>query len=61
MDLGEFGLVNPGTKVMKLVSCALAAQDEDAFVSRRCCAQVKKLGKDPEIVITIPKRCRIAD
>ncbi|MFS7968705.1 putative lipid-transfer protein DIR1 [Helianthus anomalus] len=59
--LGECGLVNPGTKVIKFASCALAAQDGDAFVSRRCRAQVKKLGKNLEIAITIPKCCRIAD
>ncbi|XP_076941530.1 uncharacterized protein LOC143611125 [Bidens hawaiensis] len=74
------GSVNPGMKVMRLASCALAAQDEFAFVSRRCCAQVKKLEKDPdclcslllsnaaerygidpEIAMTIPKLCNIAD
>lgn len=77
---GECGKANPDMEAFKLAPCALAVQDENASVSGRCCAQVKKLGKNPkclcavmlsntakssgikpEIAMTIPKRCNIAD
>ncbi|PWA36565.1 hypothetical protein CTI12_AA598520 [Artemisia annua] len=77
---GECGKANPDMEAFKLAPCASAAQDENASVSRSCCAQVKKLGKNPkclcavmlsntakssgikpEIAMTIPKRCNIAD
>ncbi|KVI06996.1 uncharacterized protein LOC112509399 [Cynara cardunculus var. scolymus] len=77
---GECGKANPDMEAFKLAPCASAAQDVNAFVSGRCCAQVKKLGRNPkclcavmlsntakssgikpEIAMTIPKRCNIAD
>ncbi|KAI3757895.1 hypothetical protein L6452_05439 [Arctium lappa] len=77
---GECGKANPDMEAFKLAPCASAAQDVNASVSGRCCAQVTKLGKNPkclcavmlsntakssgikpEIAMTIPKRCNIAD
>ena len=78
---GECGRgTNPDMEALKLAPCASAAQDEDANVSSQCCAQVKKMGRnpkclcavmlsntaknsgaDPQVAVTIPKRCKIAD
>ncbi|KAI3508529.1 hypothetical protein L1887_23537 [Cichorium endivia] len=77
---GECGRANPDMEAFKLAPCASAAQDENASVSGNCCAQVKRIGKNPkclcavmlsntakasgikpEIAMTIPKRCNIAD
>ncbi|CAA2933528.1 non-specific lipid-transfer protein 3-like isoform X2 [Olea europaea var. sylvestris] len=77
---GECGKANPNMEAMKLIPCASAAQDANAPVSSKCCAQVKTMGQNPkclcavmlsdtakssgvnpEIAITIPKRCNLAD
>ncbi|KAI3470800.1 hypothetical protein Pfo_027463 [Paulownia fortunei] len=77
---GECPRSTPDAEAMKLLPCASAAQDADAAVPSRCCAQVKRLGQNPkclcavmlsdmaksagvnpEIALTIPKRCNLAD
>ncbi|KAL9226641.1 hypothetical protein vseg_002429 [Gypsophila vaccaria] len=77
---GECGRKSPDQEAFKLAPCAMAAQDEDAPVSDRCCAAIKQIGQNPsclcavmlsktaqstgakpEVSITIPKRCNIAD
>lgn len=77
---GECGKSSPEDEAYKLAPCAAAAQDEKASVSDSCCAQVKRIGRNPsclcavmlsdtakasgikpEIAITIPKRCNIAN
>ena len=78
---GECGkMTTPDMEAFRLVPCASAAQDENSSVSSRCCAQVKRIGRnpkclcavmlsntakssgvDPEIAITIPKRCNLPD
>ncbi|KAK4718453.1 hypothetical protein R3W88_016791 [Solanum pinnatisectum] len=77
---GECGRNSPDMEAMKLIPCAEAASDENASVSRSCCLQIQKLGKNPkclcavmlsntaklsganpEVAITIPKRCSLAN
>ncbi|KAK9683371.1 hypothetical protein RND81_10G135400 [Saponaria officinalis] len=77
---GECGRKSPDQEAFKLAPCAMAAQDEDAPVSDRCCSVIKQIGQNPsclcavmlsktaqstgakpEVSITIPKRCNIAD
>ncbi|CAA3001196.1 Hypothetical predicted protein [Olea europaea subsp. europaea] len=36
---GECGKANPNMEAMKLIPCASAAQDANAPVSSKCCAQ----------------------
>lgn len=50
---GERGKANPDMEAFKLAPCASAAQDENASVSGRCCAQVKKLGKNPKCLCAV--------
>ncbi|GJT18227.1 RNA-directed DNA polymerase, eukaryota, reverse transcriptase zinc-binding domain protein [Tanacetum coccineum] len=50
---GECGMANPEIESYKLVSCASATQNENATVSRRCCAQVKRLGKKPQCLCAV--------
>lgn len=77
---GECGRVSPDKEAFKLMPCAMAAQDENAPVSDRCCAVIRQLGQNPsclcavmmsntarsagakpQVSITIPKRCNLAD
>ncbi|KAK4579331.1 hypothetical protein RGQ29_029121 [Quercus rubra] len=75
---GECGKSSIDNEVMKLAPCALAAHDEKAEVSDKCCTVVKDIdvsclcaimlsniakssGIKPEVAITIPKRCNIAN
>ncbi|KAJ0088234.1 hypothetical protein Patl1_31766 [Pistacia atlantica] len=48
---GECGKSSPDNEAMKLAPCATAAQDEKAPAS----------GIKPQIAMTIPKRCNIAN
>ncbi|GKB81836.1 putative lipid-transfer protein DIR1 [Tanacetum coccineum] len=50
---GECGMANPEIESYKLASCASATQNENAMVSRRCCAQVKRLGKKPQCLCAV--------
>nr|GEZ57133.1 putative lipid-transfer protein DIR1 [Tanacetum cinerariifolium] len=50
---GECGMANPEIESYKLASCASATQNENATVSRRCCAQVKRLGKKPQCLCAV--------
>ncbi|KAK7339741.1 hypothetical protein VNO77_20423 [Canavalia gladiata] len=78
---GECGKsTTPDNEAIKLAPCATAAQDQNASVSKSCCAQVKKIGQNPsclcavllsntakmsgvnpQIALTIPKRCNFAN
>lgn len=75
---GECGKSSIDNEVMRLAPCALAAHDEKAEVSDKCCTVVKDIdvsclcaimlsniakssGIKPEVAITIPKRCNIAN
>ncbi|KNA07814.1 hypothetical protein SOVF_168460 [Spinacia oleracea] len=77
---GECGRASPEREAFKLAPCAMAAEDENASVSDRCCARIKQLGQNPsclcavmlshtarsagakpEVAVTIPKRCNLAD
>ncbi|XP_030534570.1 uncharacterized protein LOC115743765 [Rhodamnia argentea] len=45
---GECGKSStPDREAFKLAPCMSAAQDETAPVSRNCCAQVKRIGRNP--------------
>jgi hypothetical protein len=52
-------------EVTKLAPCTLAAHDEKAEVSDKCCTVVKNVDKssriNPVVAVTIPKRCNIAN
>ncbi|KAF4386172.1 uncharacterized protein LOC115706501 [Cannabis sativa] len=51
---GECGKrTSPDNEAFKLAPCAYAAQDENASVSSRCCAQVKKLGQNPACLCAV--------
>lgn len=77
---GECPRSTPDMEAFKLIPCASAASDSNAKVSSGCCAQVKKIGRNPkclcavmlsntakssgvkpEVALTIPKRCNLAD
>ncbi|RVW97516.1 hypothetical protein CK203_058496 [Vitis vinifera] len=51
---GECGNASPDTEAWKLAPCEAAAQNEKAAPSKSCCLQ-------PEVAVTIPKRCNLAD
>ncbi|KAJ8528453.1 hypothetical protein K7X08_022145 [Anisodus acutangulus] len=48
---GECGRNSPDMEAMKLIPCAEAASDENASSS----------GANPEVAITIPKRCNLVN
>ncbi|XP_024029226.1 uncharacterized protein LOC21393668 [Morus notabilis] len=51
---GECGRsTSPDMEAFKLAPCASAAQDENASVSARCCAQVKKIGQNPRCLCAV--------
>ena len=51
---GECGKgTTPDREAFKLAPCASAAQDENAAVSSRCCAQVKKIGQNPSCLCAV--------
>lgn len=74
------GQLSPDKVAVQLAPCAVAARDAKAAVSRNCCLQVQRIGRNPrclcavllsgtakasgvkpEVAISIPKRCRIAN
>ncbi|KAI9073842.1 hypothetical protein K1719_013100 [Acacia pycnantha] len=51
---GECGKsTTPDNEALKLAPCASAAQDENASVPQSCCAQVKKIGKNPSCLCAV--------
>ncbi|XP_058109390.1 uncharacterized protein LOC131252731 [Magnolia sinica] len=50
---GECGRVPVEREAYKLFPCALAAQDEKADVSDRCCLQVKRMGQNPSCLCAV--------
>nr|VDD10008.1 unnamed protein product [Brassica oleracea] len=65
---GECGRSTPDNEAMKLAPCVGAAQDANAAVPGGCCAQIKRFsqnpkssGVQPEVALTIPKRCNFAN
>ena len=50
---GECGRANPDMEAFKLAPCASAAQDVNASVSSSCCAQVKRIGKNPKCLCAV--------
>ncbi|XP_028772949.1 putative lipid-transfer protein DIR1 [Neltuma alba] len=51
---GECGRgTTPDNEALKLAPCGSAAQDENASVPQSCCAQVKKLGKNPSCLCAV--------
>lgn len=77
---GSCGRLSPDKVAIQLAPCAAAAKDGKAPVSRNCCVQVKRIGKNPaclcavllsrtakaaginpQVAISIPKRCAFAN
>ncbi|XP_047983792.1 non-specific lipid-transfer protein 3-like [Salvia hispanica] len=50
---GECPKSTPDNEAMKLAPCASAAQDANAAVPSSCCAQVKKLGRNPKCLCAV--------
>ncbi|XP_051122977.1 non-specific lipid transfer protein GPI-anchored 21-like [Andrographis paniculata] len=50
---GECPRSTPDAEAMKLYPCASAAQDANAAVPSDCCAQVKRLGKNPKCLCAV--------
>lgn len=47
------GKASPDDEAMKLAPCASAAQDDKASVPESCCAQVKRMGKNPSCLCAV--------
>ncbi|KAF8403001.1 hypothetical protein HHK36_011095 [Tetracentron sinense] len=50
---GECGKSSAESEALKLAPCAMAAQDEKASVSDKCCAQVKRIGQNPSCLCAV--------
>ncbi|GFP86284.1 hypothetical protein PHJA_000772200 [Phtheirospermum japonicum] len=50
---GQCGNVSPDKLAIQLASCAAAAKDIRAPVSRRCCLQTMKIGQRPQCLCAI--------
>ncbi|XP_075499900.1 uncharacterized protein LOC142538468 [Primulina tabacum] len=50
---GECPRSTPDMELMKLIPCLSAALNANAVVSRSCCTQVLKLGKNPKCLCAV--------
>ncbi|KAH9607903.1 hypothetical protein KSS87_013376 [Heliosperma pusillum] len=50
---GECGRKSPDQEAFKLAPCAMAAQDENAPVSDRCCTAIKEIGHNPSCLCAV--------
>uniref|UniRef100_A0A0R0KRY2 Bifunctional inhibitor/plant lipid transfer protein/seed storage helical domain-containing protein n=2 Tax=Glycine max TaxID=3847 RepID=A0A0R0KRY2_SOYBN len=51
---GECGRsTTPDNEAIKLIPCVSAAKDENVKVTKNCCAQIEKLGKNPSCLCAV--------